>query len=254
MTKYGLTNEDFNAIETRKSDLLSKDKEEIKAIVEEIFGTIPDPQSKRWSWHVDFMGSVKGQIARGSSLSPKQLYHVAKIEREIHLAPAQEVDEKKFKEIYLSTPEMRADLVTAVRYYENSGYWSKLVGEYKENKDNENWAPSKSVYDRAIAQNKFVQRLLSEVKSPRKYADGQMVTLRANASRISSKHKSPSKYDPNIMTKRVYRQGDLLMIVSYDNSDIEPKRGGKGLKVLALGTNEILSVREADIKKVKVKK
>lgn len=252
MSKY-MSEAQLAEIENRKNQICEMSSKDISALVENIYHSIPE-DSDRWSWHRGYMQSMVSQRSKSQGLSPKQIYYVAKIELEIKAAPAEAEKENTFKKRYLSTPEMRENVALAVAYYQKSGYWSNLINDYTKNQDNHDWAPSERVYTRAIANNKFVQRYLEELRSPKKYSIGQMITLRSNSTIRSSSVKCESQYTPGRFVNRIYREGDLFMVMNYDQNDVEPKRGGKALEILCVGTNEILRTRESDIKKVKVKK
>lgn len=249
-----MTDAQHQKVQARRDELCTQDRKQIAVSIDRIFNSIPDKESKRWSWHTGYMGSMVTQLNKGYSLSPKQLYYVAKIELEIDQAPVEQAKNDSFKDEYLSSPLMRENTKLAVEYYRKSGYWSSLIEDYTKNEENLEWSPSRTTYERAIASNRFVQRYLEEYRKAKKFNSGDMVTLRAASSQRSKTEKQESIYTPGRDVWKVYREGDLFMVLKYDEKDVEPKRGGKGLDILAVGTNEILRVREGDIKKVSKKK
>jgi len=251
-----MTTADLEDVTTRSVQLRETTNSDLKGILSKVTESIPDPESPSWKWHTDYMKSVTAQFndrKRTSGLSPKQLYFVAKIEKQIELFPNANASQAKFAKEYVENQQMQSDMKIVMEYYEKTGYYTTLVQDYYKNKDNKEWAPTQLVYERAVINNKYVQRLLTTIKTPDKYAAGQFVTLRSSISYRSRTEKIESPTRPDLMISRVYKTGDLLMVLNYEPSETEPKKGGKSVKLLAVGTQDVFSLFECNIKKVKVK-
>lgn len=252
-----MSKEDYEAISSRQTQLYQMNALTLGEALDKILMSIPDPESSQWQWSLTFMKSMISQfnsrIGGRDPLSLKQLHYVAKIEKEIELFPSQQTAEGNFKKEYLQNKQMQADLALVVEYYSKTQYYGSLVREYNKNKDNGEWSPTKQTWDRAIVGNKYVQRLLDATKTPDKFAVGQFITLRSGIQHRSSLEKVQSASFPDRMISRIYKTGDLLMVLEYEREKTVPKKGGKSLKLLAVGTQDVFSMHECNLKKVKVK-
>ena len=255
--KVSMTKADLEAISSRQNQLYAMRANDLGETLDKILTSIPDPESSQWQWSLGFMRSMISQfnsrLGSGKPLSVKQLHYVAKIEKEIELFPNQVTAEDNFKKEYLKNKQMQADFATVVKYYSQTQYYASLVSEYNKNKSNKNWAPSKLTWDRAVVNNKYVQRLLDATKTPDKFISGQLVTLRSGIKHRSVSEKVDSLTRPGRPMARVYKTGDLLMVLDYEREKTVPKKGGKSLKLLAIGTKDVFSLHECNLKKVKVK-
>ena len=255
--KVHMTKEDYEAISSRQTQLCQMNAQALGEALDKILLSIPDPESSQWQWSLTFMKSMLSQfnsrIGGRDPLSHKQLHYVAKIEKEIELFPSHQTAEGNFKKEYLQNKQMQADLAQVVEYYSKTQYYSSLVREYNKNKNNCDWSPTKQTWDRAIVGNKYVQRLLDATKTPDKFVLGQFVTLRSGVKHRSSLEKVQSTSFPDRMISRVYKTDDLFMVLEYEREKTVPKKGGKSLKLLAVGTQDVFSMHECNLKKVKVK-
>ena len=53
-----MTDAQHQKVQARRDELCTQDRKQIAVSIDRIFNSIPDKESKRWSWHTGYMGSM----------------------------------------------------------------------------------------------------------------------------------------------------------------------------------------------------
>lgn len=243
-------------------DISDKNCEYIVSHIKRIQSSQPNPIPSHRKWALGFLESIRKQCERDSeprdcmvstALSPNQEYHLNKIFKEASSWPQEASSNLEFQENYKNNKDgISDDFKVVVEYCLATPYYASLKSDITKAKlDNTDYIPTERMYNR-VMENKYVDRYLKEFKLERKYDVGQIVTLRSGSSLRGSTRRIEE--ETGRVHVDVYKEGSLLVVLSYSSDNPAPVKGGKKLLVLPLGSNEVFNVQERNIKKAKVKK
>ena len=190
-------------------------------------------------WGVNFVTSIKHQMAIGKELSPRQKEILVKV-ADRHSDKAQEQRESWASSF---TSEMREMMEIAARYYlANPPYFKDLATKALE--DN-TFIPSERAYKKMV-ENKFAGKVIAATLAEPRYSVGSMVSLRATA---------PSNLlyvTWSALGENKTRTGKLATVLKVGAKPVtSPARGSKVYSVLFFGETSPLHVEERWIKKGK---
>jgi len=135
---------------------------------------IKDLHSLISAWEEGFLESLAKQVDKGKSLSVKQLDVLHRIESKVEKLSK---GDPEWKEGWNADKEWQ--FKTAVTYYKASveGYFRQILQWVASNPDT---IPPRSYYQKLV-ENKYAQKIITNLKKDPKYAAGSTVMLRANA-------------------------------------------------------------------------
>ena len=182
-------------------------------------------------WAVDFMTSLKGQLAMGKELSTRQKEIMVKVaDRHSNKAQAQ-------RESWASnfTSEMRDKMTIAAHYYLANPPYFRDVAEKALGDDS--FVPSERAYAKMV-ENKYATKVIESTLSKAKFNPGSHVALRANANFRAVGYAVP-------------RTGTGVVLKADAKPVTSPARGSKVYSVLFFGQTQPNFVEERWLKKGK---
>jgi hypothetical protein len=185
------------------------------------------------NWERSFCESIRLQIKRGKTLSPKQSVLVQKIEGKVET-------ETKGYDVWIKEWDLIKDgrWTIATRYYQGIGsYFLDLI--YKRDHDSE-WIPTESQY-RKLTENKYAAKIIAEIEKEPLFAPGQQVAIRTTAR---------SAYMQNVDAGMLRKLQNLPLFIVRDLK--EAHRAAKGARmylVLPAGLIQPIAIEERFLKK-----
>jgi len=173
-------------------------------------------------WDRGFVESVKEQLDKGRTLSPRQVEIIEKIE-------------VKFSDEALAAAETWAQswdkekqewFNLAVKYYGRTGYYQNIVQRAW---GNQNFVPSRKEYN-AMVNNKYAQAVIANATGEAKYGLGSLVQFR-KAARVRGPYR-----------------GKLAVVVEHSDEVRTHAKGGKPYGVVFIGDSKIIKCEERDLK------
>jgi len=178
-------------------------------------------------WERGFLESIKEQVARRGSLSPKQLEIFAK--SEVKCTPEAVEESKSWAKLYQAQYKEVAKV--CARYYKTAGYFTQLATEVLESPE---FIPSPQAYKK-MCENKYALKVLATAQAKPLYNIGSTVTLRGPAIGYSNRHLDAVP----------------CLVLEILDEVLTPAKGGKQYKVLPYGEAMPLVFEERQIKKCK---
>tara|TARA_R100000664_G_scaffold33498_1_gene50774 strand:+ start:5180 stop:5806 length:627 start_codon:yes stop_codon:yes gene_type:complete len=184
-------------------------------------------------WDKNFVESVTEWFERHDKLSEKQYAILARIIEKFSPENLQAKEEWaiKYRDSHLKDAKIIA------KYYEGTGYFTALARDilYEET-----FVPSRKQW-KAIAENKYAQKVLTTYYQDPAYAIGDMVSFRQTDE-----------------IKRFMRRNDIpfngAVVLEYLDEVVSHAKGAKRLTVLPVGSNEPVHTEERHLKKFRKKK
>jgi len=177
-------------------------------------------------WERGFCESVADALTRYGRLTPKQDETVQKIHEKY-------TDKEKNKRVNWSnhfTPEMRDIMNVVARYYiENPPYYNNIAQSVIDNPD---FLPSEKQY-RAMCENKYAIRVVTNWEAPNAFEPGQLVALRKSAP----------------LPARLV--GQPLLLVEYLPKSLDPVKGTREIRILPVGSTNVHTTQERYLKNYK---
>lgn len=183
----------------------------------------------------EFLNSLRSFCAAKGGLTPNQLSAFEKIESAF--SPSQKKERTEWIENYKANPELKESFEIAIQYYEKGPYFQDVVALFKNEAD---FIPSSQQYKKVV-ENKYVQKVLLERKTPPKFAKNDCVSIRKLPS-LPREIKSIVANSPNM----------LAFVLQVDSSPITSSvTGAKKYKILPLGLAKVFEIEERFLKKGK---
>jgi len=177
-------------------------------------------------WERGFCESVTDALTRYGHLTPKQDETVQKIHEKY-------TDQEKNKRENWSrsfTPEMRDIMKVVARYYiDNPPYFNTTAQSVINNPE---FLPSEKQY-RAMCENKYAIRVITNWNAPDAFVPGQLVTARKNSA----------------ISRRLV--GQPLLLVEYLPQVLDPVKGTRQIRVLPVGSANVQITQERYLKSYK---
>lgn len=183
------------------------------------------------NWAMGFADSIRTQIKKGRTLSPKQKEYCFKILEE-NSPQAQEALATWAEEF---EREHKAQAIVLAHYYRRSGYYVQLCTDILDGK-----VPRQSSYLK-MSQNKYAKKILAEMERKPRFEMGEVVVPKKNA---DIRLREPSEYQ----TRRLF-WGRGGVIVGLDSLIFSSAKGAKRYVVLPFGATETLTVEERHLKR-----
>ena len=181
-------------------------------------------------WERNFLGSLRDSAKKWGRLTGKQHDVFQRIERKSN--PKHIAARKKWNESF--TPAMRESLKFAAEYYKaNPPYFSDAAERIL---SNDEYVPTEKLY-RKMVENKYVQRALSNANETAKFPLGTMAMVRDSA---------------QVQGRICAYRGKLVMVVECADKVRSATKGSRRLKVLPVGSTDIINTEERFLKKARV--
>lgn len=184
-------------------------------------------------WDKDFVQSVFEWFEKHDRLSEKQYAILARIKEKFSPENIQAKEEwaKEYREKHIDTAKVVA------KYYQGTGYFTTLSRDILYEAT---FVPSRKQW-KAIAENKYAQKVLATYHQEPVYQVGDMVAFRQTDE-----------------IKRFMRRHDIpfngAVVLEYLDEVISHAKGAKRLKVLPVGSTEPVLTEERHLKKFRKKK
>ena len=206
----------------------------MKERLEKLLKTAGDYSVSISSWEENFLHSLRKQTEKGKALSPKQLDVLHRIESKVEKMrkgdPAWECiwDEEK-----------ASNFKIAVSYYKASPerYFSQILDWFAHNPDK---IPPQNYYKK-IVENKYAQKVITNLTKAPKYPVGSTVMLRATA-----------RQGVTFQVMEKFRTVPLF-VLKPTNRAISAANGCRIYSLLSSTSSEVIEVEERWIKKWKAK-
>ena len=180
-------------------------------------------------WERSFLGSLRDSAKKWGRLTGKQHDVFQRIERKSN--PEHIAARKQWNESF--TPDMREKLKFAAEYYKaNPPYFGDAADRIL---SNDEYMPSEKLY-RKMVENKYVQRALSNANEIAKFPPGTMAMVRDSA---------------QVQGRICAYRGKLVMVVECADKVRSATKGSRRLKVLPVGSTDIINTEERFLKKAK---
>jgi len=182
-------------------------------------------------WEVGYLESLQSQFGKWNRLSKKQVEVLERMEKKYS---PEERELRKNWESEWDEEKQRIALICA-QYYLAAGYFGDLAQKVVDSGGTYKMSPKQY---KAMCENKYAQKVLTEAAEPHKYPVGAMVSTRANVTVLQLK------------------MAPALAIIEHIQGNItSAAKGAKKYKVLPVGSVKTYIVEERDIKKLrKIKK
>ena len=187
------------------------------------------------SWESNFLSSVAKQFEKKNQLSHNQNTVLQKIESKY--SEEQKAARKKFDSEY--TDEKRRNMRIMAMYYNNNPpYFGDVVARVLEDPE---FVPTEKQY-KAMCTNKYAARVISTANAEPLFPTGTMVKLRSGIKFRST-------------ARRHYRAAALknvmALVLEHPEEVVSPAKDAKPVRVLLVGSNDILETEERYLKKLK---
>mgnify|MGYP005823245759 CR=1 FL=1 len=179
------------------------------------------------AWERGFLESIKEQVDRRGSLSPKQLEIFAKSEAKCTSDAVEE--SKSWAKLYQT--QYKDIAIACARYYKSAGYFTNLATEVLENPE---FIPSRQAYKK-MCENKYAQKVLATLNATPLYGIGSTILMRSPAISYSNRR----------------LDGVPCLVLEILSEVLTSAKGGKRYKVLPYGEGMPLVLEERQIKKCK---
>ena len=191
------------------------------------------------AYHKNIVGDLKAFYVAKGYITERQYILLKNIDERYSEEKLEVIG--NWRDIY--DDEKRNKINVVCEYYAQTGYFSKIVSEWK--KDKENYIPTPEQYEK-ITENTYAKRLIESRTSEIVFANGELAQTRATVSH-SSIHYLNGRY-----VGRSDIAGKPLFIVS--NCVYKPEEIYRFCQVFVLSNpdNQFL-IREKDLKKYKAK-
>jgi hypothetical protein len=181
-------------------------------------------------WENTFLSSVKEGLARYGGLTGKQEVTLQRIE--VNKDPAIAAQRRDWKASY--SEEKRTRIKVAARYYlNNPPYFGDLAQRVL---NDEAFVPTEKQY-RAMAENKYVQKVLDNMNSVPIFPVGSMAKVRKTAPRSDT-------------VKRRFVD-KMVMIIDYPDKVAGAAKGAVPVIVLPVGSSEVFETEVRWLKKAR---
>ena len=178
-------------------------------------------------WEKDFLTSIKQGVQRYGSLTGKQESILQRIETSKD--PAVIAQRQDWKANY--NDDMRAKMKIAARYYlNNPPYFGDLARRVL---NDDTFIPTEKQY-RAMVDNKYVRKVLDNMKSVPTFAVGTMAQFRETAPNPHRKHRNK-----------------MVMIIEYPDKVAGAAKGAITVNVLPVGSSEIIETEVRWLKRAR---
>ena len=196
------------------------------------------------TYHQGVVSDFLRAVQKWGRLSPRQEQFLSNIESE-YTSDAIEKRERVLRKL-LTDPQYRKDVKAVCLYYKSTGYYRNVYQRtlsFLSSGDTKD-APNPVALNKMMS-NKYAQNILASINHEPKFAVGELVQLRANAS-----------YDNMVYTNRNDVQADAFMVLEVDSRTVSrplsycsTKGGTKWYKLLALGSTATIEVIERELKR-----
>lgn len=179
-------------------------------------------------WDRGFLESLSYQLAKGRTLSPKQVETLAKIEHR----NSPEVQKQHAQWTSQWNDEKKKIINICAGYYKTAGYFTDLVENVL---NNETFVPSEKQY-KAMCENKYAKKVLLSALSEPVFPVGSLVSFRSTAP-YTARHASP-------VQQAIVLRANAAPISSA-------AKGAKVYEVLPVGSPTSYIVQERHLKKMR---
>lgn len=180
-------------------------------------------------WERSFLSSVAQGVKQYGSLTGKQESILQRIENNNN--PEVQAARKNWREGY--NDEMREKMTIAARYYlNNPPYFADLAGRVL---NDDTYIPTEKQY-RSMVENKYVQKVLDNMKSVPTFPVGSMAQVRTVATGHAMR----------------YHRDKMVMIIDYPDKVAGAAKGAIPVIVLPVGTAETIETEVRWLKKARV--
>ena len=180
-------------------------------------------------WEENFLSSLKDGVKRYGNLTGRQEQILQRIEK--NRDPAVQASRKIWNENY--TDEMRGKMTIAAKYYlKNPPYFDDLARRVIGDAD---FVPSEKQY-RSMVENKYVAKVLDNMKSVLTFPVGSMATLRATV--------------PGYEMREC--RNKMVMIIDYPDEVPGAAKGAVPVIVLPIGSSATVATEVRWLKRAKV--
>jgi len=183
------------------------------------------------SWDFGFLESLKEQMEKGSTLSPRQTELLGEIEGRWsdEALAARATWQNEWNE------EKAEKFAIALRYYQKTGYYSNIVHKYMLHTGEIGGIPLEKEYNKLVL-NKYAAGVIRNIQSEGKFPVGSSAVFRSTL------------------------YGDLrnkpVIILKYGDADTVQShaKGAKPVQVLPIGSSDPLWTEERHLKKAQKRK
>ena len=183
------------------------------------------------SWDFGFLESLKEQMEKGSTLSPRQTELLGEIEGRWsdEALAARATWQNEWNE------EKAEKFAIALRYYQKTGYYSNIVHKYMLHTGEIGGIPLEKEYNKLVL-NKYAAGVIRNIQSEGKFPVGSTAAFRANL--YGSFGNKPVV---------ILKHGDAEYALSH-------AKGAKPVQVLPIGSSEPIWTEERCLKRAKAQK
>ena len=182
------------------------------------------------NWESDFTESLIKQLAKGKTLSARQVEVFERIEQST--SPEAQAKANNWRDSYDEEKQSRARI--AANYYLNNGPYFRNLCERILSEDD--FIPTEKQY-RKMVENKYIAKVFAAIADEPKFPVGSIVQVRATCS------------DPYV--RHALANNKPAVVISDSEPVISAAQGAKRYKLLPVGASSMVVAEERWIKKAK---
>jgi len=198
--------------------------------------SINNDHSVMSEWEIDYLSSIKEQINKGRTLSPRQNDILQKLE--VKLSPENLKSLADWNSNW--DDEKKQIALICAKYYDEQGMY--FLSTAKKMVTNPDWIMPEKLYNKMCC-NKFAKKVLNTINSEQKYPNGSVVMLRKTS--FGSHGISHNEFNNWYGDK-------LLFVLGTLNEVRSAAKGAKIYTLLPAGGATTFNLEERFIKKAKL--